>query len=111
VLPCNHPVRVAERAATLDILSNCRLEFGTGRGASLYQTEAFHVSSEEGHAVGDEALRVICQLFVLDWCPGYKGRYYDFPARKLVPKPVQNPSWWADVPRASVIRWLSSPPR
>ena len=34
VLPCNHPIRVAERAATLDILSNGRLDLGTGRGAS-----------------------------------------------------------------------------
>ena len=91
VLPCNHPVRVAERAATLDIMSNGRLEFGTGRGASLYHIEAFHVSSDDSREVWDEALRVICQLFVLDWFPGHKGKHYDIPARKLVPKPLQRP--------------------
>ena len=55
VLPCNHPLRVAERAATLDIMSNGRLEFGTGRGASPYHIEAFHVSPDESRDVWDEA--------------------------------------------------------
>jgi alkanesulfonate monooxygenase SsuD/methylene tetrahydromethanopterin reductase-like flavin-dependent oxidoreductase (luciferase family) len=91
VLPCNHPVRVAERAATLDILSNGRLDLGTGRGASWYHTEAFGVSIERSREVWDEALRVICSLFVNDTFPGHKGRHYDIPERKLVPKPVQRP--------------------
>ena len=91
VLPCNHPVRVAERAATLDIMSNGRLEFGTGRGASLYHIEAFGVSGDESRDVWDEALRVICDLFTNDLFPGHKGKYYDIPARKLVPKPLQKP--------------------
>jgi alkanesulfonate monooxygenase SsuD/methylene tetrahydromethanopterin reductase-like flavin-dependent oxidoreductase (luciferase family) len=37
----NHPIRVAERAAVIDILSNGRLEMGTGRSSSPYQLEAF----------------------------------------------------------------------
>ncbi len=91
VLPCNHPVRVAERAATLDILSNGRLELGTGRGASPYHTEAFGVSNEESRAVWDEAMRVICSLFVNETFPGHTGKYYSVPPRKLVPKPLQKP--------------------
>jgi len=91
LLAFNHPVRVAERAATLDILSNGRLDLGTGRGASWYHTEAFGVSIEQSRDVWDEALRVICGLFVSDTFPGHKGRYYEVPERKLVPKPVQKP--------------------
>src|SRR5919108_568701 len=41
VLPCNHPFRVAEYVSTLDVLSNGRVELGTGRGASNYHIEAF----------------------------------------------------------------------
>src|SRR5262249_37959789 len=91
VLPCNHPVRVAERAATLDILSNGRLELGTGRGASWYHTEAFGVPIAESRDVWDEAMRVICALFVNETFPAHKGPHYEIPQRKLVPKPLQKP--------------------
>ena len=47
VLPCNHPYRVVEYISTLDILSDGRVEFGTGRGASAYHIEAFGVSPDE----------------------------------------------------------------
>ena len=91
VLPCNHPFRVAEQIATLDQVSNGRVEFGTGRGASNYHIEAFGVSPEESREVWDESLRVICSLFLNDKFPGHQGKYYDLPARSLVPKPIQKP--------------------
>src|SRR5215510_1330634 len=86
VLPCNHPVRVAERAATLDILSNGRLDLGTGRGASWYHTEAFGVPIDASREVWDEALRVICGLFVNDIFFFKQKTAYEIPERKLVPK-------------------------
>jgi alkanesulfonate monooxygenase SsuD/methylene tetrahydromethanopterin reductase-like flavin-dependent oxidoreductase (luciferase family) len=91
VLPCNHPFRVAEQVATLDVLSDGRVELGTGRGASTYHIEAFGVSPEESKAVWRESLEVLCSLFVNDKFPGHKGTYYDLPARSLVPKPIQKP--------------------
>src|SRR5688572_14535148 len=91
VLPCNHPFRVAEQIATLDVLSDGRVEFGTGRGASTYHIEAFGVSPEESKAIWEEALEAICALFVHDRFPGHKGHYFDLPARSLVPKPIQKP--------------------
>src|SRR6478672_4976339 len=91
VLPCNHPFRVAEYISTLDILSNGRVEFGTGRGASVYHIEAFGVSPEESKAVWQESLEVICSLFLNDKFPGHQGKYYNLPARSLVPKPLQKP--------------------
>ena len=91
VLPCNHPFRVAEQVATLDVLSNGRVDFGTGRGASIYHIEAFGVSPEESKASWQESLEAICSLFTNETFPGHKGHYYDLPARSLVPKPIQKP--------------------
>jgi alkanesulfonate monooxygenase SsuD/methylene tetrahydromethanopterin reductase-like flavin-dependent oxidoreductase (luciferase family) len=91
VLPCNHPFRVAEQIATLDQVSNGRVEFGTGRGASNYHIEAFGISPEESREVWEESLQVICSLFLNDKFPGHRGKYYDLPARSLVPKPIQKP--------------------
>ena len=92
VLPCNHPYRVAEQISTLDILSNGRVEFGTGRGASIYHIEAFGVTQEESRDVWEEALGVICSLFLNDKFPGHDGKYFkNLPPRHLTPKPVQKP--------------------
>jgi alkanesulfonate monooxygenase SsuD/methylene tetrahydromethanopterin reductase-like flavin-dependent oxidoreductase (luciferase family) len=91
VLSCNDPIRVAERAATLDIFSNGRLELGTGRGAAAYHTEAFGMTSAQALESWPEAMEVICSLFKHDKFPGHEGKYYKYPARHLVPKPVQKP--------------------
>ena len=92
VLPCNHPYRVAEYVSTLDVLSDGRVEFGTGRGASPYHTEAFGYGVDETEAVWDESLRAICSMFLNDPFPGWQGSYYpSLPARDLVPRPVQKP--------------------
>lgn len=91
ILTCNHPYRVVEYVSTLDILSNGRVEFGTGRGSSVYQTDAFGVPDEESKALWEESLRVICSMFLNDPFPGFKGKYYDLPKRDIVPKPIQKP--------------------
>ena len=51
VLPCNHPYRVVEYVSTLDIISDGRVEFGTGRGASAYHVEAFGCAPDESKAM------------------------------------------------------------
>ena len=91
VLPCNHPFRVAEYVSTLDVLSNGRVELGTGRGASNYHIEAFNVSPDESKAVWRESLEALCSLFLNDRFPGHEGKYFSMPARSLVPKPIQKP--------------------
>ena len=91
VLPCNHPFRVVEFVSTLDILSGGRVDFGTGRGASVYHTEAFGFDSEKSKELWEEAIQVICSMFVDDPFPGWKGKHYDLPQRDIVPKPIQKP--------------------
>jgi alkanesulfonate monooxygenase SsuD/methylene tetrahydromethanopterin reductase-like flavin-dependent oxidoreductase (luciferase family) len=92
VLPCNHPYRVVEYVSTLDHLSDGRVEFGTGRGASPYHIEAFGITSEQSKELWDESLNVIASMFLNDPFPGWQGKWYqDLPQRHLVPKPVQKP--------------------
>src|SRR4051794_14282161 len=88
VLPVNHPFRVAEQVATLDVLSDGRVEFGTGRGASNYHIEAFGATPQEPRDGWEEPLRAICSLFLDEQLPGHHGAYFDIPSRSLVPKPI-----------------------
>jgi len=88
--PFNHPIRVAERAAVLDILSNGRLEFGTGR-SSLYEQQAFGIKFEESRSMWQEALEVIPRMWTEDPFPAYEGQHFAIPERSIIPKPVQKP--------------------
>jgi alkanesulfonate monooxygenase SsuD/methylene tetrahydromethanopterin reductase-like flavin-dependent oxidoreductase (luciferase family) len=92
VLPCNHPFRVVEYVSTLDIVSDGRVELGTGRGASSYHVEAFGCSPEESKAMWEESLQAIRSMFLDDPFPGWDGTYYrNLPQRDIVPKPIQKP--------------------
>ncbi|MBF6568462.1 MAG: LLM class flavin-dependent oxidoreductase [Candidatus Binataceae bacterium] len=87
----NHPVRVAERIATLDLISDGRIEFGTGEGACEGELESFHVSLDEKRAMWLEGLQAVSRLLVEAPFQGYQGKYLDLPIRNLVPKPYQKP--------------------
>ena len=89
-LTTNHPARVAERIATLDLLSNGRCEFGMGESASITELEPFGVNMEEKRAVFEEAVRAIFPMFK-DGGSEHHGRYFDIPLRNVLPKPVQKP--------------------
>jgi alkanesulfonate monooxygenase SsuD/methylene tetrahydromethanopterin reductase-like flavin-dependent oxidoreductase (luciferase family) len=85
----NHPIRVAERAAALDILSRGRLEFGTGR-SSAYEQAGFEVPAEESRAQWQEALEMIPRMW--ERRPfSHEGAFYRIPERDVIPKPVQEP--------------------
>ena len=86
----NHPLRVAERLATEDILSHGRVELGTGRGNTLLALRAFQVSPEENRAQWDEGIDLIRAAFLHDPF-SFEGEHYSVPPRSLSPKPVQLP--------------------
>lgn len=87
----NHPIRVAERAAVLDILSDGRLEMGTGRSSSPYQLRAFGVNVADTRAEWEEATRLLPSLWTEEKF-SYHGRFFSWDdAITVVPRPVQRP--------------------
>ncbi len=87
----NHPARVAERIATLDLVSNGRVEFGTGESASRAELEGYRVNPEERRAMWLETVEQVANMLAMNPYPGYEGKYFSMPTRNVVPKPVQKP--------------------
>ena len=87
----NHPARVAERIATLDLVSNGRVEFGTGESASRAELEGFGIDSNERRAMWRETVEQVANMMVMDPYPGFQGKYFSMPVRNVLPKPVQKP--------------------
>jgi len=86
----NHPVRVAERAAVLDILSDGRMDLGTGRSTTLIEMDGFEVNPEDTKAQWEEAVSIIPRMWTEDPF-AHEGRFFNIPARSVIPKPVQKP--------------------
>ncbi|MBK7951620.1 MAG: LLM class flavin-dependent oxidoreductase [Deltaproteobacteria bacterium] len=85
----NHPVRVAERAAWIDVLSGGRLELGLARSGGA-EWETFEVDPETTTASLEEALRMLPRI----WAPGefeWKSELAKIPRREFAPKPLQQP--------------------
>ncbi len=87
----NHPARVAERIATLDLISGGRVEFGTGESSSQVELGGFGVDRDSKRAMWEESLDAITRMFVEDPFQGYDGRFFSMPPRSVVPKPKQRP--------------------
>ena len=88
--PYNHPVRSAESAAVLDIISDGRVEFGTGRSSTRIELEGFGIDPHRTRELWEEAVDVIVAAWtndVLEW----KGKQFSIPPRRVLPKPVQDP--------------------
>ena len=86
----NHPLRVAERLATLDIMSHGRVEAAMGRGNTMLALRAFEVSPEDNRSQLEEGIDLVRAAF-LDDPFTFVGQHYKVPPRSLVPKPVQYP--------------------
>ncbi len=87
----NHPARIAERIASLDILSNGRVEFGTGESSSEMELGGFGVERGVKKAMWEEATREITNMLVDVPYRGFDGEFFSMPARNVIPKPVQKP--------------------
>ena len=87
----NHPARTAEGLATLDLLSDGRVEFGIGEGATRLELGAFGISAKTKRALALEAAEQICNMMVLTPYPGFEGEGFSMPCRNVLPKPLQDP--------------------
>jgi alkanesulfonate monooxygenase SsuD/methylene tetrahydromethanopterin reductase-like flavin-dependent oxidoreductase (luciferase family) len=86
----NHPLRVAEQIATIDILTDGRVDLGTGRGSSSTEVNGFGISPDESRAMWEEAIRAIPKMWTQDLF-SWDGTYFSVPERCVLPKPVQQP--------------------
>jgi alkanesulfonate monooxygenase SsuD/methylene tetrahydromethanopterin reductase-like flavin-dependent oxidoreductase (luciferase family) len=90
LLPLHNPVKIAEEAATADILSDGRLEFGVGRGTAPLHYRGYNLPQEESRERFEEALEFILQAWTN--APfSYQGKYFNVQELTLAPRPVQQP--------------------
>ncbi|MEE9281704.1 MAG: LLM class flavin-dependent oxidoreductase [Myxococcota bacterium] len=87
----NHPSRTAEAVAMLDLISDGRVEFGIGEGATRLELHGYGIPAKRKQALSFEAAEQIANMMVMDPYPGYEGEGFSFPCRSVVPKPLQKP--------------------
>ncbi len=87
----NHTARTAERVATLDLVSDGRVDFGTGEASSEAELGGFLVERSSKREQWAEALDAVTRMFVESPFAGHEGEHFSMPVRELVPKPLQKP--------------------
>jgi len=75
----------------LDLVSNGRVEFGTGESSAILELGGFDIPVESKREQYLEAVEQICNMLAMDPYPGFEGKYFSMPCRNIVPKPVQRP--------------------
>lgn len=90
LLPLYNPVRVAEDAATIDILSNGRFELGVGIGYRPEEFSGLGIRRQQRGGRANEGLEIIRRLWE-DETVTYYGKYFEIENARLSPKPVQQP--------------------
>jgi len=89
-MPLNHPVRVAEEAATLDVLSGGRVELGVGRGGNAIHYRGLGVDQAQSRARFEESMGVL-QRCLSEERFSFRGAFYDLEDVSLSPRPLQRP--------------------
>ena len=87
----NHTARVAERIATLDLLSDGRVDFGTGEASSTAELEGFDVEWSTKRAQWEDNLDAVTRMMVEEPFAGWDGPWLTMPPRNVIPKPLQKP--------------------
>jgi alkanesulfonate monooxygenase SsuD/methylene tetrahydromethanopterin reductase-like flavin-dependent oxidoreductase (luciferase family) len=87
----NHPARVVERAATLDLISGGRVDLGTGEASSQAELGGFGVIRDQKREQWEEALGAVARMFVEEPFAGIDGDHVAMPPRNVMPKPKQKP--------------------
>jgi len=88
--PIHHPLHVAARMATLDILSHGRVDVGLGRTGYPYQLTPYGSDLRDTRGMWQEFADVLPRIWTQEEI-SYDGTYYQIPRREVLPKPVQQP--------------------
>src|SRR5579875_1998798 len=106
VLPWHNPVLLAEQAATLDLLSGGRLDFGVGKGYRYNEFAGFCIDMAEAEARFEEALQVITQAFTANEPFSHHGKYWRFDNIVVEPPSAQkpHPPFWMGAGSANSVR-------
>ena len=91
VLPWHNPVLLAEQAATLDLLSGGRLDFGVGKGYRYNEFEGFCIPMEDAGERFDESLDVITRAWTTDEPWSHSGKFWNFKNVIVEPPTIQKP--------------------
>src|SRR5918996_13580 len=91
VLPFHNPVQLAEQAATVDLLSNGRLDLGVGRGYQWGEFHRFNLSMVEADRRFQESMQVLTQAWTATEPFDHQGEFWTFHDMTVHPKPVQVP--------------------
>jgi alkanesulfonate monooxygenase SsuD/methylene tetrahydromethanopterin reductase-like flavin-dependent oxidoreductase (luciferase family) len=107
--PVNHPARVAERVATLDLLCDGRLDFGTGEASSAAELGGFLVDRRRKRAMWEDAMDAIVRMLVEEPFAGWESEFFQMPPRNVVPKPLQrpHPPLWVACSRRETIHFAA----
>ena len=90
LVPLHQPIRLAEEAAALDVLSGGRSIFGIGRGAIPAHFQGYAVDYEEARERFTEGLEMVLGMWASDGY-SYQGKYHQVEGINLAPKPIQKP--------------------
>jgi len=90
LLPFHNPVRLAEDAATVDVISGGRFELGVGTGYKLEEFEGFATLKKERGGRTNEGLEIIRRLWEGETLT-FKGKYYEVNRVRITPEPIQKP--------------------
>ena len=87
----NHPARIAERLGALDVVSDGRLDFGSGESSSETELGGFCQDRAEKREKWREGLEAVCRMMAETPFQGYDGKHFKMPVRNVIPKPLQKP--------------------
>jgi alkanesulfonate monooxygenase SsuD/methylene tetrahydromethanopterin reductase-like flavin-dependent oxidoreductase (luciferase family) len=105
----NHPARVAERIATLDLVSDGRVDFGTGESSSGAELGGFLIDRTRKREMWEDAMGAITRMFVEEPFAGWDSEFWSMPPRNVVPKPLQkpHPPLWVACSRRETIQFAA----
>ena len=106
VLPWHNPMLLAEQAATLDLVSDGRLDVGIGKGYRHSEFKGFQIAQDEAEARFEEAIDIVTRAWTTRTRFSHHGRFWHFEDIVVEPPPAQapHPPYWVAAGNPDSIR-------